>query len=116
MLNRSTRLNIFRRLPEPMLYTEVKVGDGEARKLDLLLDSGSDVDLISESVAKQWSQEWKNIKELREAPWSIVTANGAKSVVQFFLEIDIRIGEVWMRKVRVYILKSLPSSVVVGNE
>jgi hypothetical protein len=54
-------------------------------------------------------------EQVRERSWSIRTANGSKTRVQWCVELTVRIGNSKRKGVRFYVVEGVPVVLVLGN-
>jgi len=109
----------FEDVPKPMLTTAIRLGGDLVRKgdnierhnVDVLFDSGSDLSLASEKIFKNFT------KYVRTSTpgWTIILANGAREMISQYVVLQILIGDIWTQPVRVYLLKSLPTDMILGT-
>src|SRR5947208_216411 len=62
----------FEDCSRPMLFAMLKGDCGRQTEVDVLLDSGSELDLISEEVATAVRSKWRSVEALNEKRWSII--------------------------------------------
>jgi hypothetical protein len=100
--------------PTPEVAVVVGAG-GVEKKVEALLDSGSEVNVISRKAAEAFKGNWKTLEQVRERSWSIRTANGSKTRVQWCVELTVRIGNSKRKGVRFYVVEGVPVELVIGN-
>ena len=81
--------NLFEDCPMPVLLCEIETSKGN-RKIKVLVDSGSSLDLVSEELAK----EVGNIVEERNGT-KIRVANGKRCTLKECINAKIRMGPQW---------------------
>jgi hypothetical protein len=90
-------------------------GGGIEKRMESLLDSGSEVNVISRVAAEDFKGNWKTLKEVGERSWSMRTANGSRTKVEWCVELSVRLGKSKRRGVRFYVVEGVPVELVIGN-
>jgi hypothetical protein len=88
---------------------------GTEKKMEALLDSGSEVNVISRGRRFLGGVGWKALGQVGERAWSIRTTNGSRSKVEWCVELSVRLGGSKRKGVRFYIVEGMPVELVVGN-
>ena len=81
MVEADTRF--FEDCPQPKVITRIRNGTTYESNVEILLDSGSDMNLINEKIAKKFRKHWKKVIHEEGERWFVTTANGSKSELEF---------------------------------
>jgi hypothetical protein len=100
--------------PTPEVAVVLSAGGIEER-MEALLDSGSEVNVISRGAAEAFRGGWKTLEQVGEKAWSIRTANGSRSKVEWCVELSVRLGKSKRKGVRFYVVEGVPVELVIGN-
>jgi hypothetical protein len=109
------QVECFEDCPRPLIRVGARIGSQVQEEWTVLLDSGADVDLISEKVARQFQEQWQSLSAIGQGPWSLVTANGSKAKIENAIQLRLIIQGKEV-EVLLHIVKGLPATdVVLGN-
>ena len=100
--------------PTPTVSVLLQKGKIE-KKVEAVLDSGSDVNIVNWEVALTFETTWKTLESVGEKVWSVTTANGSETKVKWCVDLVLGMGKVGLGEVRFYVVKEVPAEVVVGN-
>jgi len=100
--------------PTPTVSVLLRRGSIE-KKIEAILDSGSDVNVLSWEVAVAFQATWTTLERVGEVPWSITTANGSKTQIEWCVDLVLEMGTTIARGVRFYVVKGVPAEVIIGN-
>src|SRR5258705_8137716 len=118
LLNREneyeTELLLIEDRPRPTIKVFLQLLEA-ASHAEALLDSGSDVNILLYEKALVFRRFWKSLPEVGEVPWKIVTANGTRTVIEFCLDLEVKVGEKNLGTARFYVLNGVPVEAVIGN-
>ena len=102
----------FEDQPRPVLTTVIRTTHMVLEKMEVLIDSGADLCLISEELFEKFPRKDQFEEDQGR---SITTANGTKSRIKKYLKLKILIGSLWTSEVKVFSLRDLSEQLIIGN-
>jgi hypothetical protein len=99
----------------PMPILRCSVGLNEPLEVQVLVDSGSSLDLISENLARKLQKTGLEAKEVKKEV-RIKVANGRRSTLREAMVLKLRMGIQETETLEFLILKDLPFDFILGHE
>jgi exodeoxyribonuclease-3 len=106
--------NAFEDAPNAIVMANIKTDQKHVSGFEILIDSGSEINLISETAAVGFTKSQKQCKETEK--WKIRTANGTRSKIEKYIDLELDFRKGWTRPVRFFILRDLPVQAIIGNQ
>jgi hypothetical protein len=100
----------------PVMRANVKTEHSEIGGVHMLLDSGSDITLVSRDFFRRITSAHPEDQRKEWTGKVITVANGTTTRVQKYLSLRVLIGSKWTSVVKAFALEDLPVAIVIGND
>ena len=102
--------------PQPHISARVSIQGRFSDTFQALIDSGSEINVMSQEIAKDFEKHSVDIEEAGDKPRVLVTANGSETQVKRKILVDLRLGRFDVGRFWFYIIKSCPETLVIGTK